>query len=361
MFEELGLEGWTPQQASVVIALMLGAAFGILAQRSRFCLRRGLIGTTAERRAAAGIWSIALSAAIAGTGIASAIGLIDFAEHRFHADELPVLAILAGGLMFGAGATLSRGCASRLTVLAGSGNLRAWTVLLVFAVFAQSTMKGLLAPIRQSMTSMRVELGEVGSLAGFPGGEIVWGGLLVVGLTVVALRSGAGMTGLAMGAGIGLLVPLAWLSTGFLLADEFDPIALDGLAFTAPAADTLSWILLSSAIAPGFGVGLFVGVLAGALLAALSSSEFQWQGFTAETPNWRYLFGGALMGSGGILAGGCTVGSGLSGVSTLSIAGILALLSIAAGIWLTDALLARSRQDRVASDLNRIIAPSAAE
>ena len=129
MFEQLGLETLTAPQAALWFALALGCAFGALAQITRFCFRRMIDGT--DRRQAAGIWLMALATATLGTQAAIAQGWIDFADHRFMVTDLPVLAIALGGLAFGAGMILTRGCVSRLTVLGASGNLRAVLVLVV--------------------------------------------------------------------------------------------------------------------------------------------------------------------------------------------------------------------------------------
>ena len=346
MFEKLGLEGWTPLSASLVLGAALGVAFGILAQRSRFCLRRGLVGSEAERSDALATWLIALAAAIAGTTAIAGLGYVDFSEHRFLTTQVPILAILSGGAMFGAGMVLTRGCASRLTVLAGSGNLRALTVVVVFAVLAHATLKGVFAPARVWLGSFTVDMGQMASLASLPGGSIVWGGLLATALIVIAVTSGARWSHLAMGFTIGALVPLGWLGTGYVLADEFNPIALDSMAFTSSASSSLFYSIAGTAIEPGFGVGLFSGALAGAGLAALASREFKIVGFTAGTPTGNYLLGASLMGVGGVLAGGCTVGAGLSGISTLSIAAIIALLAIAISAKATDWALRASWQSK---------------
>ena len=142
MFETLGFENLTTPQAAVWFGLILGVAFGALAEITRFCLRRGLVGAPDERRPALGVWLMALAAAVAGTQAAIQSGLVAFGDHRFFAADLPILAIVAGGLLFGAGMVLTRGCASRMTVLFASGNLRAGIVLLIFAVTAHAMLKG---------------------------------------------------------------------------------------------------------------------------------------------------------------------------------------------------------------------------
>lgn len=342
MFESFGFETLTAPQAAVWFALGVGIVFGAIAQITRFCLRRAVVGE--DRRQAAGVWLTALAVAVLGTQAAVQTGLIGFGDHRFMAAELPVLAIVAGGLLFGIGMVLTRGCVSRLTVLTGAGNLRALTVLIIFAVTAHATLKGVLAPLRTSLGSVTLPLEN----AALPGNALIWTALIAVAALAFALRSGNRAGTLVLAAVLGLLVPLAWVGTGYVLYDDFDPIAMESLSFTSPAADTIFYTVASTAIAPGFGIGLMGGVVFGALIAALLSGGFAWQSFTSPRETGRYFAGAMLMGVGGVLAGGCTVGAGLAGVPTLSIAAILALAAIVAGGLLADLVL----RDRATRDRN---------
>ncbi len=167
------------------------------------------------------------------------------------------------------------------------------------------------------------------------GNAILPAAVIIALLLVVVFRSGASWTQLAMGALIGALVPLAWVGTSDVLFYEFDPIALQGMAFTLPATEMLFWTVAGTAIDPGFGVGFIDGVLAGSLLASVAFGDFKLVGFDRDTPTGKYLAGGILMGIGGVLAGGCTIGAGLSGV------GMLALGAMIAGALLTSAALQR--------------------
>lgn len=335
MFETFGFEELTAPQAAVFVALAIGLIFGVLAQITKFCFRRAIVGE--DRKQAAGVWLTALAVAVLGTQGAVAAQLITFEDHRFMASDLPVLAILAGGILFGFGMVLTRGCVSRLTVLSGSGNLRAVLVLVVFAVVAHATLKGLLAPLRTSLAQITLPLE-----AALPGNGLIWAGLIAAVSLTFALRSGNRVGTLLGATVIGALVPLGWVGTGFVLYDDFDPVALESLSFTAPAADALFWTIASSSISANFGVGLLGGVLAGALMAAVLRGQFQWQSFESPRQTGRYMAGAALMGVGGVLAGGCTMGAGLSGIPTLSVAAILAILSIAAGGWLAGRVLSAS-------------------
>ncbi|PYC48558.1 YeeE/YedE family protein [Litorivita pollutaquae] len=328
MFESFGFETLTAPQAAVYFALLIGAAFGALAQITRFCFRRAVMGT--DRREAAGVWFAALAIAALGTQWAVAADLISFGDHRFMATDLPYAAIILGGLAFGIGMVLTRGCVSRLTVLGASGNLRAALVIVVFAVVAHATLKGVLAPVRTTLGAITLPLEN----AALPGNGMLWAAIIAVIGAGLALRARLSLRLLVPALLLGALVPLAWVGTGYVLYDDFDPIAMESLSFTSPAAETLFWVLASTSIPAGFGTGLLGGVILGALVAALLRGEFTWQSFESPAQTGRYMAGAALMGVGGVLAGGCTVGAGLSGVPTLSVAALLAIASVAAGGYL---------------------------
>lgn len=328
------------QGSHLLLGLALGLVFGIAAQISRFCLRRGLIAGPG-RAPALGTWAAALATAIVATSVATWAGWIDLSDHRLLDSELPLLAVVVGGLAFGIGMVLTRGCVSRLTVLGGTGNLRALTVIVIFALVAHATLKGVFAPVRVALGSVTTDIG-IGSLAELPGGLLTWAALLVAGLVAGVAVLKPRPLHVALAVVVGLTVAAGWIATGLLLMDEFDPLPVQTMAFTLPWADTLFWSIASSAIPAGFGVGMVGGVLGGAFLSALIRGELALDSFTDAPQTLRYIAGGALMGFGGVLAGGCTVGAGLSGVSMLSIAAIAALLSIAAGALIADRALGRA-------------------
>ena len=349
MFETFGFQDVTPLQASVVLGLVLGAMYGALAQRSGFCLRRSLVGERNECLPALGVWAMALAVAIAGTQGAVAAGVVSFDAHRFLAPDLPVVTVLVGGALFGAGMVLSGGCVSRLAVLTGSGNLRSALVLVVFSIVAYATMKGVLAPLRTTLGGLTVDPGGGVALPALPGGA-VWAWGLALAAAVLGLRSGASPRHLVMAAVIGLLVPLGWIGTGFVLLDDFDPVPLQSLGFTGPMADTLFWTMAATAIPAGFGTGLAAGVISGSVAASVSAGEFRWSSLEGPRQTGRYLAGAALMGTGGVLAGGCTVGAGLSGVSTGSIAAVLALTAMVVSARIAGKFLAQEPTRTVAQE-----------
>lgn len=328
MFETLEIAWITPREASVVLGLVLGVIFGALAQRTGFCFRRAIAGDPGDRLPALALWLVALAAAVAGTQLAVLSGLVGFQTHRFAAPAVPVVPIALGGMLFGVGMVLARGCASRMTVLAATGNLRALVTLIVIAAVGMASMRGVLAPLREAAFT----LGPLVPGGVLPGPGLGWALALAALAWLVAWRTGLGLWRTVAGVALGLLVPAGWVGTGFVLFDAFDPIAVESLSFTAPTGEALFWSLAASGIAPGFGVGLVGGTLAGSLGAALTGRSFRWQAFDGgPRATARYLAGGALMGFGGVMAGGCTVGAGLSGVATLGLAAVLALAGIVAG------------------------------
>lgn len=348
LLEMLELD-WEMSRVQLAIGLALGLFFGIAAQISRFCLRRAVAGDVAERRPALGVWLSAFFMAILSFQIFAAFGLIDIAGHRFLTTEIPLAAIITGGMAFGAGMVLTRGCISRLTVLSGSGNLRAIGVLFIFAITAHATLKGV-------FSGLRVNLGEftfsapAGTLGGLIGSPQLAAALLLGGVAFAIWRLRPPIVPAALAGLIGVLATIGWSATSVLFLDDFDPAPVQSLAFTLPWSDSLFWAIASSSIPAGFGVGLAGGVIGGAFVSSLVRQEFKLESFHSPSQTLRYLSGGALMGFGGVLAGGCTVGAGLSGTATLSLSALLALVSIVAGARATDlALNAQSARQTAAA------------
>jgi uncharacterized membrane protein YedE/YeeE len=336
---DFGLETRT---LHLVVGLVLGLVFGIAAQISRFCLRRAVAGDVDERGSAGAVWLTGLATAILGFAAASAFGVVDLGDHRFLSTELPIAALVLGGLAFGIGMVLTRGCVSRLTVLSATGNLRAAVVLLAFAVTAHAALKGVLAPVRTTIGSVTIDAPFAAFLAS-PTGLVALLLAVSAAAAYLALRTSPGALNLALGAVVGLVAIGGWMATSVLFFDEFEPLTVQTAAFTLPWSDTLFWVIASTAIPAGFGVGFIGGVLTGSFLSAASRGELRLQTFESGPQTLRYVAGGALMGLGGVLAGGCTIGAGISGVATGSLAALIALAAIAAGGWIAGGALSVTR------------------
>lgn len=341
MIEALGLEEYPIAALLALAGAVLGLIFGAAAQISRFCLRRALAGDPSERADAAGVWAAALLTALLGVQAAIAAGLIDLSATRFLAASLPLGALVIGGSLFGAGMVITRGCPSRLLVLASGGNLRALIVFLAFSAVAYATLRGVFAPgavwLREAL-AVPSGGGALDARLGLGGAGLAVAGALALALAALVWRSGARGRDVALGAVIGLVILGGWLVTGMVLFDEFDPKPAESLAFTSGGAESLFYFMAATALEPSFGLGAMLGVAAGAHLSARLRGELRLESFSDPRQTGRYLIGGAMMGVGGVLAGGCTVGAGLTGVSTLGLAPIIALAAIIAGAVLASRL-----------------------
>ncbi len=336
------LDAYGEKNVIVTLGLAAGLLFGIAGQRSRFCLRSAVIefwrGTWGEKLA---IWLLAFSAAVVTTQAFVALGWLDVTTARQLSARGSLSGALFGGLLFGIGMILARGCSSRMLILAASGNLRALLSGLIFAVTAQAAMSGALAPLRNWLSALwTVEGGAARDLlAAFHMnhvGGIVFGiGWLVVGATLVR-RLALPLRSVLGAVGVGLSVAIAWLGTYMVGARAFDPVPTQSLSFTGPSADMLMLVLVPVGKTVDFDTALLPGVVLGSFIAALLARELKLEGFKDGPSMRRYIAGGMLMGFGGMLAGGCAVGNGVSGASVFSLTAWIALLGMWVGAGLTD-------------------------
>jgi len=314
---------------SIYFGIFIGACFGILAHRTKFCFRSAFIVERPTQETA--IWMSALITALAGTQLIIFLGFISFDEHRFFQNELPWVALILGGFLFGSGMVLTRGCVSRLTVLAGTGNLRAAMVLLIFGIVAHASLKGVISEPILLIKTITLNTEKFTNSISILIIKVALSLTLTLFWALLIILIKPKLIKVLLASIIGLLIPLSWAGTGFILYDEFDPIAFESLSYTKPYADTLFWIVASSAISPNFGVGLVGGTVCGSIVTSLVTREFKIETFDSNAQTTRYFIGATMMGVGGVLAGGCTIGAGLAGLPSLALATILATLSIILG------------------------------
>lgn len=350
--------------------LLVGLAFGAFAQQSRFCLRAA---TVEVARGALGpklaIWLVAFGAAVVATQALVVAGALDVSGARQLAGRGSISGAVLGGLMFGAGMVLARGCASRLLVLSATGNLRALITGLLVTLIAQASYRGALSPAREWLAGLWTVPGGIERSLLAPLGGSPWLGILAGALWLVPgmwlARRHALARGLVLaGAGVGLAVAAGWLATWQISREAFVPVAVHSISFTGPSADTLMALINAPTLPLGFDVGLIPGVFVGSLLAALAAREFELQGYDGGASMLRYMAGAVLMGFASMLAGGCAVGAGISGGAVFATTAWLALFSMWVGAVLTDRLIdqpaAGSQQQAAAGDdlRSRARAPS---
>jgi uncharacterized protein len=328
---------------SVSAGFAIGLAFGVVGLLSGFCLMSGLRDwLTADDGRKIRSYAVALAVAIFGAQLLAGGGIVDVAKSLYLQPSFSAPLIFAGGLLFGFGMVLSNGCASRALVLLGKGNLRSLVVIAIIGIAAQMTLKGLLAPARLailqwsqispaavSAPALLSMMGLNATVARLSATLISGGALLIFAFSDRRYRQSYGQ--IAAGLAVGLLVTAGWLSTGWLGADEFNPIPVASLTFIAPVADTLQYVMLSTGLTLSFGIAVVTGVVTGSLLTSLVTGRFALEGYTSAQHMVRSIAGAALMGIGGAMAYGCSVGQGLTGLSTLAMPSFIAVAGIVAG------------------------------
>ena len=349
----------TPDPALVAgLAFALAFVFGAVAYRVNFCTMGSIvdIATFGDWRRMR-MWLLAIVVAIVGTALLQAAGLIDTAKTIYTTARVPWLSHVVGGFLFGFGMTLASGCGSKTLIRAGAGNLKSWIVLVFLAATAYMTLKGVFAPLRANgLDTVRLDvraptsdLPALAAAAGLGAAVRVWLPLLVAaGLAAFvfasrAFRASRGM--IVGGLVIGAVIVGGWYVSGHLGYTPEDPQTLEehfvatnsgrmeSYSFVAPAAYLLELLMLwtDQSRVVTFGIAGVLGVLAGSAAVALATRTFRWEGFASVEDIGNHVAGAVLMGFGGVTALGCTIGQGLTGISTLAIGSILTFAAIVAG------------------------------
>lgn len=350
-------------QLVVLAGLAIGLVYGAVGLLSGFCLMssmRGVLGEGDGRLVRS--YALAIAVAVLASQLLAGRGTVDLGKSIYLQPTFSVPVLFLGGLLFGYGMVLSNGCGSRALVLLGRGNLRSFVVVIVLAIAAQMTLKGLVAPGRIAMvqaTQTTLSANSLPLLASALGmGEtiarilavlIVAGTLAVFAFAHDGFRRSSGQ--IVAGIIVGLLVAGGWYVTGYLGADDFNPVPVTSLTFIAPIADTLQYAMLSTGLTLNFGIATVAGVFAGSLVTALATGRFHLEAYSSPRHMLRSAGGAALMGIGGVMAFGCSIGQGLTGLSTLSLASFVAIAGILLGATagLRGALRVRPLQTAIAS------------
>jgi uncharacterized protein len=338
----------SPSDIVNYLGLLIGLMFGSVGLLSGFCLNSSVkdwLQNNDGRRIRG--FGVATATAIVATQLLAAGETVDLSKSIYLQPQFSAPLMFLGGLLFGYGMILANGCAARALVLLGRGNLRSLVVVMVVAVTAQMTLKGLIAPLRIALLQWSQATPAFNSVpaivAHFGIGDVathlvaallVAGPLLVYAFTYGPLRRTP--VHIASGVAVGLLIAAGWIATGYLGADDFNPVPVTSLTFIAPLADTLQYVMLSTGLTMNFGTAVVPGVVLGSFITAFLTGGFRVEGYSSANHMLRSVSGAVLMGCGGALAYGCSIGQGLTGLSTLSIGSFVAvagiLLGAAAGV-----------------------------
>ncbi|MDA8365141.1 MAG: YeeE/YedE family protein [Gammaproteobacteria bacterium] len=332
----------------------LAVAFGAIANKTNFCTMGAVsdwvnMGDTGRLRA----WFLAIGIAILGSQALQGLGYVDLGQSIYLTTNFGWLGSLVGGFLFGVGMTLGSGCGQRTLVRVGNGNLKSLVVMLMLGITAATTLYGVLALVRihyievtninlssHGMPNQGIDSAIV-ALTGLKNAKLVhWvvTGVMGFGLVLFSFSNRdfrKNFDNVLAGAFIGLAVVAAWYITGKVGHDDFNPIPVESFTFVAPISDALQYVMTFTGSTIKFSIVAVFGVIVGSFLYAVASGKFRIETFTSRSDMVNHLFGGMLMGFGGIVGLGCTIGQGVTGVSTLAMGSLMTLMSIIFGSALT--------------------------
>ncbi|MCO5127136.1 MAG: YeeE/YedE family protein [Rhodobacteraceae bacterium] len=326
---------------AALVGLLGGLVLGLAARLGDFCtlgaLESAIYGRDQSRMR---LWGIVLGVAILGTQTGVILGWIDLGSSMYQAISWNPVASVAGGLIFGYGMAMAGNCGFGALVRFGGGDLRSLVVVVVMGIFGFVALSGPLAPLRVALFPQPAATGPQGMIhdlqtLGIPAAATVAAVAILClawGLSHAPLRARPQM--MAWGVAAGLAVVWCFAATSWLADASLNEIAVEGPSFTAPVGRTLIYLMTSTAGGITFSVGSVVGVLAGALAGSMIRGMFQWEACEDPRELGRQVGGAAMMGIGGVIAMGCSVGQGVTATAALAWSGPVTLAAIALGAWL---------------------------
>lgn len=326
---------------AALVGLVGGIVLGLAARLGEFCTL-GAIETAAwggdQKRLR--LWGVVLGTAILGTQIGAATGLIDLSATIYYSFAWNPLASILGGLVFGYGMAMAGNCGFGALVRFGGGDLRSLVVVVVMGIFGFIALSGPLAPLRTVMFPQPEATGssgiaqDIGALTGVPGlliAGVIAGMFLLWAVSYAPLRATPRM--LVWGVAAGLAVVWCFAGTTWIAEASLGAVAVEGPSFTAPIGRTLIFLMTSTAGGVTFSVGAVIGVMLGALGGSVIRGLFKWEACEDPRELGRQVGGAVLMGIGGVVAMGCSVGQGVSAFATLAWSGPVTLAAISVGAY----------------------------
>jgi uncharacterized membrane protein YedE/YeeE len=354
--------GTDPAALVVWSGFGLALVFGAVASKTNFCTMGAIsdvvnMGNWGRMR----MWLLAIAVAILGATALQVLGIVDLSKSIYQRPNVRWLSSIVGGVCFGVGMTLGSGCANKTLIRVGAGSLRSLVVLMFLGVSAYATIKGLFAQWRvdfldpasidlaargikgQDLPTMMASVAAVEPrTAMIATAAVVAAALLAFVLKDARFRNNRNQV--LGGLTIGFLVTAGWYVSGHLGFGESPETlemvyfatntrAAESLSFVAPAAYGLELFMLwtDKSLGMTFGVASALGIVAGSFAYAIATRTFNLEGFASARDARNHLIGGILMGFGGVCALGCTIGQGVTGLSTLALGSIITLASIIAG------------------------------
>jgi uncharacterized membrane protein YedE/YeeE len=331
------------------LGFIFGIIFGATAQRTNFCTMGALsdiifMGNWVRFRA----WMLTIAVAVFFSQLMHLYDVVDLNNTIYLTPNFGWAGAIIGGLVFGFGMTMTGGCGSKILIRLGAGNLKSLVGFIFLGIFAYMTLRGLFGPARIELEQLTViDLKEIGiSSQGIPSllgiffdideqilrstvtGIIV--SLLVV-FCFIDKHFRNSPKDITAGIIIGILVPAAWYLTGFIGKDDFDPTPLTSFTFVSPIGETIQYLMTFTGSTANFGIATVGGVVLGSFFMSKVRGEFRIESFMTADDFVRHVIGSALMGIGGVIALGCTIGQGITGISTLALGSIITICAIILG------------------------------
>ncbi|GAB4237781.1 MAG: YeeE/YedE family protein [Methyloligellaceae bacterium] len=331
----------------ILSGLSLGLIMGATARGARFCTFGAvedfvLAGKTLRIRS----WALAIAIAMICVQMMRHAGVARIDQVFYLQPEFGLAGAIAGGFLFGLGMSMVGTCGYGVLVRMAGGDLKAFFNFLVLGITGYMTARGLTSVLKVNLIDrFTIDLSAIGGqgvphlLAGLTGAAVddLWlpSGLVIGGaLCLFCFRDAAfrhSRRDIIAGLLIGLAVAGGFFVTGVFGADPFDPVRVQSLTYVLPLGETLIWLMTFTGSSLSFAIAVVIGTVLGAYLTALKKQEFRWESFDDVQGMLRHIGGAAAMGAGGVTALGCTIGQGVSGVSTLAMSPPIALASIFAG------------------------------
>jgi uncharacterized membrane protein YedE/YeeE len=340
----LDLENYEIYEIVNILGFVLGLLFGAVAQKNQFCFSGSIkdyMLTRSTKRGASVVMAILV--AIISTYAVSVYFDIDLTDSVYYKDNINYFSLIFGGALFGAGMMLADGCSSRHLVKFAQGDPYSLVVLLFIGIFAFATVSGVLSPVIDLFTKNELLLSLSSKLHNSKLPIL----LVVLPLLVylwILTKSVKKIFTLVDGVIIGLIIAAAWYVTGVIGSESMErEIKLASMAFVFPTARTLEFFAFYEVTELQFAIAVILGILVGAFLMSKVNKKYSF-GCTSNLQRSKIkynMIGGAMMGIGGVLAIGCTVGQGLTGVSTLALASVIAINSILISGLITAQILAK--------------------
>ena len=360
----------------LLLVFAIAVIMGAVANKTNFCTMGAVsdwvnMGDRGRLRA----WLLAMAVALIGVLALEASGVVALATATFPPYRTPNfswLRYLLGGFLFGIGMTLGSGCGNKTFVRIGAGNLKSLVLLVAFAApasylmlwgslgdagFFDRVFNSWIQPTAINLQQYGIENQGLGAIvAGLAGikdvarAHLIAGAVIALFMLVFIFRSGefrGSSDNVLGGAVIGLAVVAGWWITGGPLGKEWldwaqleaeapSRVAVQSYTFISPMGDTARLVMSpNNLLLVNFGVMALGGVIAGSFLYAVVTRSFRVEWFANLGDFLAHAAGGVLMGTGGVLAMGCTIGQGVTGVSTLAAGSMLAVGSIVFGSALT--------------------------